>query len=311
MDATRRSSSKRKHLLPSSPSRPLLQITTGSSTKPRDLFPHPIRTVHLRSDAASDADDDLLVISDLCKKAKLNQESSVKNDGQPSCVPIKDLRARRVYSPQSVGGSCANSSQNVDDEQSKAGSSCRDQKMADSGFGSAPTKSDIGPAGEISKRNGECRGNDEIDSILCSIVKEYLSEKNNDLYLDEALDSRKEETESPVAGFACETQNLGYVNNESLDEGQKSQNASDISKLTTPPDVEICGNFKINEDERRQVEDIHVKNAQLTGKAGENKEEPFCPKADFKGFLERKTVRTCPAFIIIILSVSVMSESLN
>lgn len=341
MDAMRRSSSKRKHPS-SSPSRPLLEIDTRSKAH---LFLHSNRTAHLRSHPArtrdhhcgvplpntacrsdavkyssDDDDDDMLVISDICETAKLNQESSIGDDGQPSRVPIKDLRARRVYSPQSVGGSYSNSSQNVDAQQSRVGFSCRDQKMADSGFGSASTTANSGRAGEISKRNGEVDnlgegwGKDEINSILCSIVEEYRSEKDNGLYFDDALDTRKEETESPVVGFAYKAQNLDHINHESLDEGQKLQYASDanggrsaferigdlneVRKLTTPPDIEICGNLKVNEGGGKQVEGIRFEDTQLTGNAEENTEEPSCPKADNKNDspLERKTVRICPAF---------------
>ncbi|KAF7837056.1 uncharacterized protein G2W53_005538 [Senna tora] len=314
MDAMRTSSGRRKH--PSSPpSRPLLPISTRTRSQAH-LSPHQNRACHLRSDSArgSDDEDDFLLIRDLCKKAKLNQESSVGDDDEPSRVLIKDLRARRVYSPQSLGGSHSSSSQNVDPQESRVGSSCADQKMDDSVIGSASNTGNSGRTVELSKKTGrtdnlgEVRGKDEVNSILCSILKEYQSEKDDSLYVHDALETRNEETESPVVGFAHKAQNLDHVNRELLDEGQKLQyvdgvnggrdaferidDLNELGKLTTPPDVEICGNLKVNADGGKQVEGIHVKDTQLTGNDEANTEELSSTKANNKidSVLQRKTV---------------------
>ncbi|KAI9114896.1 hypothetical protein K1719_013909 [Acacia pycnantha] len=317
MDAMRRSSSERMSPPPPPPSLSLSGVITRSKYQLRHRNP----TGHFQSSSAgcaaysvnysSDEDDDHMLVSDLLKKAKLNQECSVEDDGEPSHILIKDLRARRVYSLQSAGGTFSCSSPNVDIVESKVGSGCRDLEMVDSGSGSASIAENNDRAGEVSKRDGkidilgeklpsESRSKDEINSILSSIANEYRSEKDDDLYSDGALKSTNKETESAVVGFPCKAQNADHANSESVSKGTQLQyfrgchdgtgaferldNVNGLPQLTTlPDDIETSGKVKVDEDGAKQVvEAIHIKDAQLTGNTDGKLEESLCPNAGAK-----------------------------
>ncbi|KAK4266592.1 hypothetical protein QN277_027487 [Acacia crassicarpa] len=324
MDAMRRSSSER--MSPPPPSLSLSGVITRSKYQLRHRNP----TGHFQSSSAgcgsysvnysSDDDDDHMLVSDILKKAKLNHECSVEEDGEPSHILIKDLRARRVYSSQSASGTFSFSSPNVDIVESKVGSGCGDLGMVDSGSASASIAENNDCAAEVSKRDGEIdslgeklpsesQSKDEINSILSSIANEYRSEKDDDLYSDGALKSTNKETESAVVGFPCKAQNTDRANSESVSKGTQVQyfrgyhdgtgalerldNVNGLPQLTTPPDdIETCGKVKVDEDGAKLVaEAIHIKDAQLTGNTDGRLEESLCPNAGArKDSLKSKSV---------------------
>ncbi|XP_054805148.1 uncharacterized protein LOC129308139 isoform X2 [Prosopis cineraria] len=309
MDTTRRSSTE--------PIPPPSLTLSGVSTRSKYHLRHRNPTGHFQSSSAdcqsdsviysSDDDDDRMLVSDLWKKAKLSQDSSVKDDGDPPHILIKDLRARRVYSPQSVGVSFSYSSPNVDNVESKVRSSCGYLEMVDSGSGSASTEENNGRAGEVSKRDGEIAGLDErlpsegrskdgINSILFSVAKEYRSEKDDDLYSDCAFNTTNRETESPAVGFPHKAQKMDHADHESVGESkhfnsyhdgtgafERLDNANEVPKLRTPPDdIETCGTVKFDKDRGKQVEAFHIKDTQLTRNTDGKAEESLCPNADIK-----------------------------
>lgn len=225
------------------------------------------------------SEDDTVLLKDLRKKAK--------RDGGDLSLPLtKDLRARRVYSPQSSAGGAA-SSDLIDGafpKESAVDSDCADLKTADLGFGS-PASAENG---------GMC-----ADDVTMSARIE-------------------EETESPDLGLSCEDRSFDGGNTESPEESMKledhmkidGENGGDCSEkidvlgeepvLTTPPDAiaEMCGNSKDDGDVGKREEELRVKDASFAGNAMKNSGEGFSGKDGQKNgsVLKSKSVRACHAF---------------
>ncbi|XP_028759709.1 uncharacterized protein LOC114718530 [Neltuma alba] len=190
--------------------------------------------------------------------------------------------------------------------------------MVDSGSGSASTAENNDRA-EVSRRDSEIgslgeslpsesRSGDEINSILSSIVKEYRSEKDDDLYSDGALKTTNKETEGPVVGYPYKAQDTDHASHESAGEGKQLQyfsgcrdgagafeivdNLNGVPKLATPPDdIVTRGEVKLNGDGGKQVEAIHIKDTQWTENTDGKAEESSCPNAgDNKDSLKSKFV---------------------
>ncbi|KAI4317402.1 hypothetical protein L6164_025271 [Bauhinia variegata] len=303
MDA-KRNFRKRKTLSSSLPSNPQSEIFTRSKAQ---LFIHQKQSTQSLS---LDADeDDKLVLKDLLKKSKLTEGTSIADDDEHSQNPIKDLRSRRVYSPRSDIVSSSKRIPSVYLEESAVGSSCRDQKITDSGMGSSlfvENNEDSKGSRENGKSgegfSSEARAKDVINSVLSSIVNEYQSDekKEKDPCFNDAVGVKIEQTEIPDVGFSCIGQNLDHMKTESLVTSSNLQDAKPVcgnvsekiddftqqSVLTTPPDIDICGNLGVNEDEGIPVEGVnqnvfhHDKDVDLKVCGQEDAGKEFCVKVD-------------------------------
>ncbi|MED6130803.1 hypothetical protein PIB30_003822 [Stylosanthes scabra] len=236
------------------------------------LPPSPCRTTRIRlseSVDGNDGGDELMVlVKDLKKKTRLGHEpSSTGGDSELSRALMKDLRARRVYSPPSSLGACSNTVvADVLAKGSGVDSDCAGGGIADLGFG---TKASLENSG--SERNGskveEESGNlekafssegqkkDEVNSILSLILNEYRSDKDSDIYGDEVSESSdSEKTESQ------DGKRSGGISSEKIEDSREEL------VQTTPPDTDI------SEVKGKQVEDTPLPGNALKN-AGEGSSE--------------------------------------
>ncbi|MED6134212.1 hypothetical protein PIB30_035003 [Stylosanthes scabra] len=239
------------------------------------LPPSPCRTTSIRLSESVDGnnggDEDMVLVKDLVKKTKLRHEPSFTGgDSELSRVLTKDLRTRRVYSPQSSLGACSNlvvadvfaKGSGVDSDYAVGG-------IADLGFGTKARLKNSGSerdgskleeeSGNLEKAfSSEGQKKDEVNSILSLILNEYRSDKDSDIYGDdvsESSDSGKTESqdEKRSDGISAE----------------KIEDSMEELLQTTPPDTEICANSEVK---GKQVEDTPLPGNALKS-AGEGSSE--------------------------------------
>ncbi|KAL1323347.1 uncharacterized protein LOC107629413 isoform X2 [Arachis ipaensis] len=217
--------------------------------------------------------DDMVFLKDLKKKTKLRHEaSSTGGDSELSRVLMKDLRTRRVYSPQSSVGACSSlvaadmfaNGSGVDSDSSRGG-------MADLGSGAKPSLEKSCSEREGSKLVGE-NGNlekafwsegqkkDEVNSILSLVLNEYRSDKDSNMYVDDA-------SESSDLG---KTESQDEKRSEGISSEKIEESKEELLQMI-PPETEIRASTEVKGKQRKQVEDMP-----LAGNALKNAGEGSC-----------------------------------
>ncbi|XP_015958245.3 uncharacterized protein LOC107482312 isoform X1 [Arachis duranensis] len=224
-------------------------------------------------DGNSGGDDDMVFLKDLKKKTKLRHEaSSTGGDSELSRVLMKDLRARRVYSPQSSVGACSSLvAADMFADGSGVDSDSSDGGMANLGFEAKPSLENSGSEREGSKLVGE-NGNlekafwsegqkkDEVNSILSLVLNEYRSDKDSDIYVDNA-------SESSDLG---KTESQDEKRSEGISFEKIEESKEELLQMI-PPETEISARTEVKGKQRKQVEDTP-----LAGNALKNAGEASC-----------------------------------
>lgn len=242
-----------------------------------------------------DNEDDIVLIKDLRKKPKQNREAVTGDGEDPSRLLIKDLRARRVYSPQSSGRACSDLIKDVFPKANDVlDSDCRDQKIADLGFE---------PSLSVEKENSGC----ESEGLK---VKGEI-DRDSDVNVDDVISTRIVASESPDfdqgnTELSCESNELkDHKQCDGKHGGNCSEKIEDLNEevvLTTPPDAGICDNLEVNGDEGKRVEKVE---SPFAGNDEKNAGEGFCSKDDSQrndSVLKSKSVRAFLAFLFLVVS---------